>query len=127
MRTSGFTLTELFTRRGSPTHMRSDNGSEFTAKDVRLWLRDLGVKTLFIEPGSPWENGYNESLNGTLGGGSAEAGGLFDSEGSDGSHRTMAARVEHHPAPQFAGLSATSARGDQARSYVLESPGPPGT
>jgi len=42
-------------------------GSEFTAKDVRGWLRELDVKTLFIEPGSPWENGYNESFNGTLG------------------------------------------------------------
>jgi transposase InsO family protein len=61
------TLTELFTRYGPPTHIRSDNGSEFTAKDVRDWLRGLGVKTLFIEPGSPWENGYNESFNGTLG------------------------------------------------------------
>ena len=52
---------------GPPTHIRSDNGSEFTAKDVRNWLGRLGVKTLFIEPGSPWENGYNESFNGTLG------------------------------------------------------------
>jgi transposase InsO family protein len=61
------TLTELFTCYGLPTHVRSDNGSEFTAQPVRDWLRDLGVKTLFIEPGSPWENGYNESFNGTLG------------------------------------------------------------
>jgi len=60
-------LTELFTCYGPPTHIRSDNGSEFTAQAVRDWLRDLGVKTLFIEPGSPWENGYNESFNGTLG------------------------------------------------------------
>ena len=60
-------LTELFTRYGPPTHIRSDNGAEFTANVVRDWLRDLGVQTLFIEPGSPWENGYNESFNGTLG------------------------------------------------------------
>ena len=60
-------LTELFTRYGPPAHIRSDNGPEFTANVVRDWLRDLGVKTLFIEPGSPWENGYNESFNGTLG------------------------------------------------------------
>jgi transposase InsO family protein len=60
------TLTELFTRCGPPTHIRSDNGAEFTAKAVRDWLRELGVTTLFIEPGSPWENGYNESFNGTL-------------------------------------------------------------
>ncbi len=46
--------------------LRSDNGAEFTAKAVRGWLRRLGVKTLFIEPGSPWENGYIESFNGKL-------------------------------------------------------------
>ncbi len=61
------TLTELFTRCGPPIHIRSDNGAEFTAKAVRDWLRELGVTTLFIEPGSPWENGYNESFNGRLG------------------------------------------------------------
>ena len=49
-----------------PEHIRSDNGSEFTAKVIRKWLADLGVKTLYIEPGSPWENGYNESFNGKL-------------------------------------------------------------
>ena len=47
-------------------HIRSDNGPEFTARDVRKWLYKLGVKTLFIEPGSPWENGYIESFNGKL-------------------------------------------------------------
>jgi len=46
--------------------VRSDNGSEFTARQVRKWLHELGVKTLFIEPGSPWENGYIESFNGKL-------------------------------------------------------------
>ena len=59
-------LTELFSRHGAPDHIRSDNGSEFTAKVVRDWLSRIGVKTLFIEPGSPWENGYNESFNGKL-------------------------------------------------------------
>jgi len=43
-----------------------DNGPEFTSKMVREWLSKVGVKTLFIEPGSPWENGYNESFNGKL-------------------------------------------------------------
>ncbi len=60
-------LTELFTIHGPPEHIRSDNGSEFTAHAVRDWLKRVGVKTLFITPGSPWENGYNESFNGTLG------------------------------------------------------------
>jgi putative transposase len=59
-------LYELFLLRGVPEHIRSDNGSEFTAKAVRKWLADLGVKTLYIEPGSPWENGYNESFNSKL-------------------------------------------------------------
>ncbi len=59
-------LTDLFIRRGIPEYIRSDNGSEFTAKAVREWLKAVGVKTLFITPGSPWENGYNESFNGKL-------------------------------------------------------------
>jgi transposase InsO family protein len=60
-------LTGLFARYGPPVHIRSDNGAEFTALVVRRWLEALGVQTLFIQPGSPWENGYNESFNGTLG------------------------------------------------------------
>ena len=59
-------LTDLFVKHGPPEHIRSDNGPEFTAKAVRSWLGRIGVKTLFIEPGSPWENGYNESFNGKL-------------------------------------------------------------
>ncbi|MCC6148598.1 MAG: IS3 family transposase [Anaerolineaceae bacterium] len=59
-------LTELFCTRGVPVHIRSDNGSEFANRAMRTWLAELGVKTLFIEPGSPWENGYIESFNGKL-------------------------------------------------------------
>ena len=59
-------LFELFILRGIPEHIRSDNGPEFTARAVRKWLERLGVKTLFIEPGSPWENGYIESFNGKM-------------------------------------------------------------
>jgi putative transposase len=59
-------LTDLFTLHGPPEHIRSDNGPEFAAKAVRGWLGRVGVKTLFIEPGSPWENGYNESFNSKL-------------------------------------------------------------
>ena len=59
-------LGDLFLQRGIPEHIRSDNGPEFTARAIRQWLRDLGVKTLYIEPGSPWENGYIESFNGKL-------------------------------------------------------------
>lgn len=60
------TLAELFIQRGVPEYIRSDNGPEFTAERVKDWLPKVGVKTLFIEPGSPWENGYNESFNGKL-------------------------------------------------------------
>ena len=60
------TLAGLFVAHGVPAHIRSDNGPEFTATLVRLWLEALDVETLFIEPGSPWENGYVESFNGKL-------------------------------------------------------------
>ena len=59
-------LTDLFVEHGPPEHIRSDNGPEFAAKAVRHWLGRVGVKTLFIEPGSPWENGYCESFNSKL-------------------------------------------------------------
>ncbi|MHC4169516.1 MAG: integrase core domain-containing protein, partial [Planctomycetota bacterium] len=52
--------------RGCPAHLRSDNGSQFTAARVNRFLEDLDVDTLFIEPGSPWENGYVESFNGRM-------------------------------------------------------------
>ena len=59
-------LTDLFIQRGVPVHIRSDNGAEFTAKRVREWLSKLQIKPLFIQPGSPWENGYIESFNGKM-------------------------------------------------------------
>lgn len=59
-------LTQLFALRGAPAYLRSDNGPEFTARAVREWLGRVGVQTLYIEPGSPWENGYIESFNGRL-------------------------------------------------------------
>jgi transposase InsO family protein len=59
-------LNELFLEYGVAEHIRSDNGAEFTAIAVREWLAAAKVRTLFIEPGSPWENGYNESFNGKL-------------------------------------------------------------
>lgn len=59
-------LAWLMATRGVPQHIRSDNGPEFAAKAVRAWLARVGVQTLFIEPGSPWENGYVESFNGKL-------------------------------------------------------------
>jgi transposase InsO family protein len=60
------TLTDLMLERGVPEHIRSDNGSEFVAKNVRDWIAAVGSKTAYIEPGSPWENGYVESFNSKL-------------------------------------------------------------
>jgi transposase InsO family protein len=60
------TLADLFIARGCPGHLRADNGPEFCATVVRAWLHWLEVRTLFIEPGSPGENGYSESFNGKL-------------------------------------------------------------
>ena len=51
-------LSDLFILRGVPGHIRSDNGPEFIAKAVREWIAAVGAKTAYIEPGSPWENGY---------------------------------------------------------------------
>ena len=56
-------LAELFRTHGVPEHFRSDNGSEFLSKAIRSWLKQIGVGTLYIEPGSPWENGYAESFH----------------------------------------------------------------
>jgi len=66
------TLFELFVSRAVPEYVRSDNGSEFTARAVRRWLENMGSVTLFIEPGSPWENEYVESFNGQDAGRAAE-------------------------------------------------------
>ena len=60
------TLARLMLRHGIPRYIRSDNGPEFVARAVREWLARLEVSTLFIEPGSPWENDYVESFNGKL-------------------------------------------------------------
>ncbi|MEP2984098.1 MAG: IS3 family transposase [Sulfitobacter sp.] len=59
-------LTDLFILRGVPAYIRSDNGPEFIAEAVRNWIKAVGAKTAYIEPGSPWENGYCESFNGRM-------------------------------------------------------------
>jgi len=59
-------LRYLFAVRGCPAYIRSDNGPEFVSKVVKKWLENLGVETLYIAPGSPWENGYIESFDGRL-------------------------------------------------------------
>lgn len=59
-------LYPLLLKHGKPEYIRSDNGSEFIAAALQLWLRKVGIKPIQIYPGSPWENGYNERFNGTL-------------------------------------------------------------
>jgi putative transposase len=59
-------LADVMVLKGVPEHLRSDNGPEFVARDLRKWLAATGAKTLYIEPGSPWENGYCESFNSKL-------------------------------------------------------------
>ena len=59
-------LITLFLTEGIPEYIRSDNGSEFTAHILQDWLKSLEIKTAYIEPGSPWENGFNERFNGSL-------------------------------------------------------------
>ena len=61
------TLERLFRERGAPAFIRSDNGPEFVAAALKRWLEASGVRTLYIEPGSPWENAYTESFIGRLG------------------------------------------------------------
>jgi putative transposase len=60
------TLAEVMNERGVPEHIRSDNGPELVAKELPQWLAQVGCAKLYIEPGSPWENGYCASFNGRL-------------------------------------------------------------
>ena len=59
-------LADVMVTKGVPKHLRSDNGPEFVARDLRKWLSGIGAKTAYIEPGSPWKNGYCDSFNSKL-------------------------------------------------------------
>jgi transposase InsO family protein len=100
------TLADLFLLYGPPDYIRSDNGAEFTATAVREWLRRLHVQTLFIEPGSPWENGYNESFN------------LLHAERSQSARRAMAHPLQHNPTTQLAGLPPAGTAGNQLTCHA---------
>ena len=93
-------LADLFVRHGPPEYLRPDNGPEFTAKLVRRWSGRVGVETLFIEPGSPWENGYNESFNGKLRDELLNGGDLLLVGAGGRAGRAMEARVQYRPTPQ---------------------------
>ena len=59
-------LDDLLCERGAPKYIRSDNGSEFVAQHLQDWLHDCGIEPLYVDPGSPWQNGFAESFNGTM-------------------------------------------------------------
>ena len=104
-------LADLFVLRGPPEHLRSDHGPEFCAQALREWLGRIGVKTLYIQPGSPWENGYNESFNGKL------RDELLDREiflhlaGSEGVNRAVEATLQQGSTSQCSWLSSTGTGG----------------
>ena len=104
------TLADLMVTRGVPEHIRSDNGPEFTSRAVREWLGNVGAKTLYIEPGSPWENGYVESFNGKL------RDELLDREvfqhlaEGEGAGRALQEHLQPNQAAQLARLQPSSAR-----------------
>jgi transposase InsO family protein len=107
-------LQYLFAIRGVPEHIRSDNGPEFVAKDIRRWLVQAGVSTLFIAKSSPWENGYVESfngkfrdelLNGELFLGLADARWVIDRWRLDYNHRRPHSALDHHSPAAFAASS----------------------
>ena len=95
-------LADLFLEYGIPEHIRSDNGPEFVASAVRDWLADLGVATLFIEPGSPWENGYVESFNSKLRDELLDGEIFYTLRGGSDRHRRLAATLQRPAAAQLA-------------------------
>jgi hypothetical protein len=106
-------LAWLMATRGVPEHIRSDNGTEFTAVVVREWLHRVGVKTLYIEPGSPWENGYVESFNGKLRD-ELLNGEIFSTlQEAKVLIESVAEALQHHQAAQLAGLPPAGAGDDR--------------
>ncbi len=99
-------LTWLFVTRGVPDHIRSDNGPEFTAKAVRAWLAWVCAKTLYIEPGSPWENGYVKSFNGKLRDELLE---FLRAARGEGPDRALARALQPGAPAQLAGVQAADA------------------
>ncbi len=103
-------LTDLFILRGPPVFIRSDNGPEFVAEAVRAWIEAVGAKTTFIEPGSPWENGYVESFNARLRDELLGRRDLLLTEGGTDHHRRLAQTLQHQAASQRLGIPTSSTR-----------------
>ena len=91
-------LADLFIARGTPAHIRSDNGPEFAAMAVKGWITGVGARTAFIEPGSPWENGYVESFNGKLRDELLAAENLQHARRGEGADRAMAGALQYDAA-----------------------------
>ncbi len=113
------TLAEVMLWHRIPEYIRSDNGPAFIAKELRQWLLTLGTGTLYIEPGSPWENGYCESFNLPAAGRweaegrMPEGGDLLLTAGGADCDRTVAGRVQHPATALGARLQAAGTVGLQ--------------
>lgn len=112
-------LIDLFARHGPPAHIRSDNGAEFSAIAVRDWLRRVGVKTLYIEPGSPWENGYCERLQWQASRRIAQRRNLLHTGGDENPDRELAATLQHDQAAQLTRLCTAGTTAILPRSASL--------
>ena len=109
-----YRLAALFVDRGPPDHIRSDNGAEFTATAVREWLARVGVKTLYIEPGSPWGERLQRVIQRQAPGRAAQRRNLLLAQGGPGADRAMAAALQHGQTTQCAGLQTPGASDHRA-------------
>lgn len=109
-------LAWLTPTRGVPEYIRPVNGAEFASKAVRQWLGNVGVQTLFIEPGSPWENECIESFNGKLGGRTAQTRVVRHAEGSQGADQGVAASLQSRSAALEPWGPASSPRNERCRA-----------
>ena len=104
-------LSDLFIMRGVPGHVRSDNGPEFVAKAVRDWIGAVGAKTAYIEPGSPWENGYCEKLQLEASLRATRWRDFLYLGGSQSDHRKLASLLQRNSAALIARLQGCQPRG----------------
>jgi transposase InsO family protein len=115
-------LSDLFIHRGPSEYIRSDNDPEFTAHRVQDWLENVGVKTLFIEPDCPWENGFIESFHGKLRDELLNME-LFDTLLCEGTDRTLETSLQHRAATQLSRLQTTRARSSPDKANYHLKPG----
>jgi len=107
------TLADIMLMHAVPNYIRSDNGPEFTAKALRVWLTTVDARRLYIEPGSPWEKGYCGSFNGRLRDEWLTGEICYSLREARGGDRAVAEGIQHRQAAQFAGLPAACPCKDQ--------------